>query len=62
MVKLKKKVAPTLRDGGNISVIVFTQIIFNWILVDLAGLNMPREVAGAIGGLVGYIAARYLRY
>lgn len=53
---------PTVRDGSNVSVVIMTQIIFNWVLVDLIGLDMPREVAGAIGGFVGYFAARYLRY
>lgn len=62
MVKLKKSVTPTPRDGGNISIVVFTQIIFNWVLVDVIGLDMPREVSGAIGGIAGYLAARYLRY
>lgn len=61
MVQLKPH-AMTVRDGGNVSVVILVQVIINWLLVDCLGLNMPREVAGAFGGLVGYIAARYLRY
>ena len=61
MVKTKA-MKPTARDGGNVMLVMFTQVIFMWFLVDLIGLALPREVAGAFGGLVGYFAARKLRY
>lgn len=51
-----------MRDGGNISVIMFIQVIVVWLFNDVLGLEMPREVIVAFGGLIGYFAARYLRY
>jgi len=57
-----KAARPTVRDGGNLSVVLFSQIIFMWIVCDLFGWPVPREVAGAFGGLCGYVAARFLRY
>ena len=62
MVKTKPMGKPTARDGSNLALIMFTQVILAWVLVDCVGLDMPREVAGAFGGLFGYVAARKLRY
>lgn len=60
---MKSKVAmPTGRDSGNLSVVVFSQVIVMWLFCDLLGLQMPREVAAAFGGIVGYVAGRVLRY
>lgn len=61
-MKFKNGGAPTARDGGNLSIVVFTQVIMVWLVNDCLGLEMPREVAVAFGGIVGYAAARYLRY
>lgn len=61
-MKFKNGGAPTMRDGGNISVIMFIQVIVVWLFNDVLGLEMPREVIVAFGGLIGYFAARYLRY
>ena len=61
-MKLKNGGAPTIRDGGNVSVVVLVQVIVMWLAVDVGGIDMPREVAAAFGGLFGYFAARYLRY
>ena len=62
MVKTKTMGVPTARDGGNVSLVIFIQIILSWVLVDCFGLDVPREVVGAFGGLFGYFAARKLRY
>jgi len=61
-MQFKNGGAPTTRDGGNASIIIFTQIILMWLLNDCLGLPVPREVAGAFGGLIGYFGGRYLRY
>ena len=61
-MKLKNGGAPTMRDGGNVSLVILFQVIITWVVVDVGGVEMPREVAAAFGGLFGYFAARYLRY
>lgn len=61
-MQLKKGVVPTARDGGNAGIIVSIQIIIIWLLVDVVGLEVPREVAVAFGGILGYLGGRFLRY
>ena len=61
-MQFKKAAAPTARDGGNAGIIVSIQIVIIWLLVDVIGLEVPREVAVAFGGIIGYLGGRYLRY